>query len=350
MKEKIYSLNGMKGLLCFIIAFGAHMHFPDTDTGHFFSNQLWFFQRAVEVFCAISGFGMSIGYYDRIHEMRFCEYIKKRIAKLFPLYWMTLTLCLIFQLIYYYFNTATAIGDYSLDLYHTIFAYLGVECGWIIGASPANGPLWTIDCLLLCYVVYYLVVYVTNKDKTKYIVLLSAILLLSLTGIFMEWTIPFLNWDNSLRCLGAFCVGALISEVYRNRKWSMRILLAESASLVYLFILRFILKMNINDAMGNRASISILVFCPLFILLCIHCWPIKKIMETKLMQGLGEISMSLYMWNWVFVLIVFTYFPQMTTKWTSIATYVLMQLLVVSLIHKFIEPKVLPLIQKLFID
>ena len=92
------ALNGLRFLGAFIIAFIFHYpSFMDVSTPPFNTLLMFAYSHGylmVELFFALSGFGMYIGYADKIKnkDITFKEYMLKRLAKLYPLYFLGLIL------------------------------------------------------------------------------------------------------------------------------------------------------------------------------------------------------------------------------------------------------------------
>lgn len=207
-KARIASIDGLRGIACLVIAFVTHYQtFYNVSFLHYTAH-------FVEVFFAISGFGMAYSYKSQIFQMTFKEYFGKRYIKIMPLYWLTFVSCLLAQLFsFYQYHEFLTNGTFSMN--NIFLDFWGIYIGWFAGnVTPMNGASWTIHALLLCYIIYFVICKASRDSKEKYLGLICIVMCLSITGIQMRWNVPFLFYDNSLRAYGGFAMGALIYELY----------------------------------------------------------------------------------------------------------------------------------------
>ena len=343
MKKRIESIDGLRGLACILIAFVCH--YLDAVPG---SKYLHYTGHMVELFIAISGFGMAYAFKDRIKEMNFSDYFGKRYFKIMPLYWVTLICCFIVQVYAQFTLGHTVINTYKLDLLRTYLGILGIECGWFMFDNPVNGPAWAISVILLCYVVYYIICRI-SKSESMYFCLLMLLLFVSLSCIVKEVKIPFFHYDNCSRAYASFVIGALFYEYYiRATKKGSLLLLAMYGIffLSYCLIMPYLLHCSIADVLGNMRITVIIFFIPFAFLLTLYLEPISRFMKTYLMQFLGKISMSIYLWHRFFkiCLILFT---DINKTLIGYIIYVFMVLICAAFSHFYIEKKLADLCLKM---
>ena len=122
-KKNTLCLNGLKGIGAFIIAFMWHyQHFINSTSGplsKYFPLSFNYGYLMVEIFFILSGFGMMMGYCDRIleHKINFKDYIFKRLKKIYPLFLLTLLITAVLEFIYLRLNGSTFVYP-NFDLYH----------------------------------------------------------------------------------------------------------------------------------------------------------------------------------------------------------------------------------------
>ncbi|KAI9329076.1 acyltransferase family-domain-containing protein [Obelidium mucronatum] len=136
-------LGGVKGLSAFIIVMG---HFTtnfaprnETDYGLFAVEYF----SAVTLFFLISGFTLSI-FYRTAHQR--VEFWIKRMARLAPMYWLSLLFCI---------PSFIAYGQEKMSSFYmsAVFTPLFIQSLTMIG-NDFSGPLWQVSAFALCYLIY----------------------------------------------------------------------------------------------------------------------------------------------------------------------------------------------------
>lgn len=288
--KRINSINGLKGILCLVIAYIAHTY-SITGFGKY-SN------LTVELFVAISGFGMAFSYKYKLKDYEFKTYFWKKYIKIMPLYWLTLLCLQLYQLHFYSYSTRLFMAkNYSItDLF---FEFSGAYTGWYTSKLlPLNSPLWTVNTLLLCYIIYYFICKISNGSNNRYFILMCGLLVIGIMGIYNEWDIPIVCHKSS-RAYASFAVGALIYELYENIKQvSGRIISYILIGIaIIIAIVKLYFRLSVIVLVGNLYVFTTIFICPLVILSTIYIPVIRNILSTKVFQFLGSISMSLYMWH-----------------------------------------------------
>lgn len=289
----------------------------------------------VEMFFMISGILFSFVYKKKIEEgEKFDKFIIARYKRIFPLVIISSIFMYITNAIYFKkFKMFYSCGSLSMLelIYDVLFS------GTIIlgtGITPLNGPLWYIGPLMICYVIAYILTKLYIKYKSKLIFFIpvfigSAILLCNyncfilnkyvargLIAFFMGMIIfsdNILNRINELNnnykkilksCLIIIIVIGIYSTVSKHND-----LLASSK---YNKMTEY--PNNMINYYNNLFIYIYLVFIPLFYLLYDVKW-INKICDTKFCRYLGNISYSIYIWNFP-ILITITYI--LKSNWITI--------------------------------
>lgn len=158
--NRLYSIDGLKGVSACIIAFCWHyQHFSPQEGFPFYRLFELFYLYGylmVEVFFMLSGFGMALGYEKKIQNdsLSFTEYMLKRLKRLFPLMLITLIITTIFQYIYFQ-KTAVTFQYPDFDVYHFLLNLFGLQSGILELEYSFNAPSWCISILLCCYAVFF---------------------------------------------------------------------------------------------------------------------------------------------------------------------------------------------------
>lgn len=330
MKKRIKSLDGLKGIACLLIAFFWHFYpsnFALKD----------FIPRFVEVYFAISGFGIAYAYKDILQQQKFSIWFSRRYFKIMPLYWLTFLLCLALQLYHYKIEGVTLLENYSIDFLHIFFGFIGVESGWIIHATPMNGPGWFISTLLLCYILYFLL---CKLDQKLYIVLTFALLLFSSSGIFLEWNYPFLYFESSLRGYSSFSMGLLFYEIYiriNNKLGNLLSYLLIIFYVSYTCILNNIGHFHGEEITGEVRLLIIFFIIPVVLLSSLYLKPVKFLLETTIIQKLGTISLEIYLWH-RFVQFILLSFTNIYGTWLGWIAFIIITISISVISHRYFAP------------
>ena len=332
-KESINSINGLRGIACLmIVLYHTRLGVDIPLIGGIVKNGFMF----VEVFLVISGFVMAYNYGDRIGQQNFKTYISRRYFKLMPLFWTS-------ELVLFLYAIVQNIVGGRYIIPKSYFAFIFEQtgfCGWsqTIG-RPWNDPLWTISCLLWCYALYYVVAKLSqgskNAEFTAYILLLVVSCVLIIKP--MDNGIVFLE-PYFLRCVAAFSMGVLICAGYgvfeeKKVKTVVGRLLVIAGISVYFLGMDF---EKLYDAKEQAIVFGILVLGPVLLLMALYISIVKKTLELKLFQWLGEIALSLYVWHAV-VIIVFEDMMGMTGEIDQIVRLVEIGIsVVVAIISKIV--------------
>lgn len=298
-REKIVSISGLRGFSCLIIMLYHYRFFlldnglRIIDYGHYF----------VEVFVMISGFLMAYNYRNRIAGMNFKDFFLNRYMKIMPLYWIT-EICVYAAVI---LATVLSGEKYKWNPIQMLWELSGIYTGWFgQSAPPMNPPLWTVCCLLLCYILYYLICKVSKNCIASYIGMIMVIIFVgafSIASMIYEGrTYSIIGSEDSLRCIISFMMGLLLYELYQKMPdWLGKVI---SYILIGMFIgiiaafSNFPLTKGI-DVENLIPGIVILLFCPLMLYSAIYIKPLKYLFSSRVLQFIGKISMDIYMWHWV---------------------------------------------------
>lgn len=296
---RMYSIDGLKGILACIVAFVWHyQHFLPIGSP-FYCVLKPFYEHgylAVEFFYMISGFGMVLGYESRIisGEIDTFHYVNGRVKRLFMPVLLSTMVTTVLQLIYMHsFGNIMQYASEFFTVDHFVLNILGLQTGIIGREYSFNGPLWFVSVLIVCYVIFYLVVRY-NVDKEDIIPLLYwIIMLIGLAIIHSGLSKPLLNEEMG-RGLASFFAGAILSSIYRKTGSKN----ASKASWGMICLLGFVVIISAiygYGIIGNIRLYVIIWFGPSVIWIVINNRYIKWIFE--LLEPLGKHSMSIFVWH-----------------------------------------------------
>lgn len=268
------------------------------DTINFFNGR-FYFGYIVEFFFVLSGYFMY-PYVERIgggEGYTFREFISRRISRLLPLVAIGAIgyefLAGLYQYIYH-----TSCFGIELTVWGTIIASLGIQDGWALANPCVNNPTWYISVLILCYVVFYLLSYISKRLKVSpfyfYVFMIFVGMGIQTYGI----NFPFFNGSSS-RGYYAFFWGLVVAWYIKNTKvtWKLELL---SSAIVLLIILLIVGNYSIMSTGINY--ILTFIFYPALIIVFLSK-PIRTIFKSSKIGTLGKISFDTYIWhNALFIL------------------------------------------------
>lgn len=196
--RRLKGLDGLKAFGCVAVAFFWHyQHFGSFENPPLNKVFFLFYQSggiAVELFFMLSGFTMQMGYYDRInnHMLSFHKYVFRRMRKIYPLAMSTHLIVTVLELLHKAITGEVFVVQ-NFDLYHFVLNCFLLQSGWWENSYSFNTPAWFLSTLLLCYILYFVVVKLTSKDKRKFMLICFAFVLLGFTLILIGCELPFLS-------------------------------------------------------------------------------------------------------------------------------------------------------------
>jgi len=307
IKNRLYSLEVLRFIAAFTIMYGhfvVHYLFNDinTDKG-FFPNYLNpFASLAVPFFFMMSGaiFAMNYGNIISKGEITLHNYILKRVARLYPLHFLTLIIAAITQ--HYILNIS---GKYyyieNNDFYHFILNLFFASDWGLQTGNSFNSPVWSVSHEFLIYFVFYKVCrskFLANRPIwQKYLFFLFVIFIIRHAehgGGINLLIIKIPIYDLILQSMFTFFGGALLYEFsyYFNN-------LSKKKYIKFLFFLITLIFLTLISDLIKKEGVPfgslgyILLF--LFLLLDFNYKDgFSKVYEKTAML-LGGISYSIYL-------------------------------------------------------
>ncbi len=333
LSMRIYKLDGLRGIFSLMIVFFHYRenYLPDFMCQIFFVREAYTF---VDFFFVLSGYVIAFNYNNISNFDFFKTYIKKRFIRLFPLLFYTVTLMLLFDLIgnFYFPNLVNNVDTISILLIRYMDTLLFMNSTPILGStSGINGVSWSISSEMISYFVFGLVS-IYSIGKKKNILILSIIISCIAFSIFNGSHINTGDYG-FVRGLISFNLGYFVwlfskKEIKINNKIEI---------LIPLFLLILFYIMN-NFLSGFNKEMFVLFVIPLFfsvsILILIKTnGLISKILDSKSLIFLGDISYSLYLNHFLFLLIipkiVFNLFNVPQTTFTEISVLVIFVIFII---------------------
>lgn len=271
----------------FLAAFGvAALHFsqfakydPSSDIGHLVGN----FALFVDFFFILSGFVIALTYSDSVRSTpQIFDYLRRRIARIYPIYFLTLMVFLAPALI----GASRNPGKWTTG---SILSDIFLVKTWPLHAQlPFNYPAWSINVEWAMYLAFPLIMLLYRRLG---IPLLICLILAGFGGIEylmvnggIEPPLWFANISPA-RALPTFAIGILIAETFRSIKIPYALpfgvaafCCAVAATILYLNVYLILILFSASIFLTANGSAGE-----------------RTIFDTKLFSVLGNASYSLYM-------------------------------------------------------
>ena len=326
---RILKLDGLRGLFSLAVVL---YHYPKDylpfEIGHNFivRNSHLF----VDFFFVLSGFVISLCYNKKLETFdQFSVFIKKRLIRLYPLLFFTVTVYLLFKV---FLNIFKPEYLQTVDSLQKLF-YLYLDALLFLNSTPLlgveariNGPSWSVSAEMISYIVFGLAVFFSNskiRNRIFLIIMVSGLCFSIYKGKYFS-----VGDYGFIRGVICFITGYFVWFFSKN-KFSVN----NFWEIVFTPIL--ILVLYVFDFINNEVIKQIygMSIVPLFFGLSI-LFLLKTngymsfFLKSRPMKFLGDISFSIYLNHMIFVLILpkiiikFLNLPvnNLTLSFTSIIT------------------------------
>lgn len=305
MKEQICStktnticLDAVKFFGACIVAFVWHyQHFePDGGDpfGAFFAFSYPYGWLMVELFFMLSGFGMMVGYGSKVlgHLISFPQYMKKRLNKIYPLFFVTLVIVTLLELIFKAKTGHTFVYP-NFDLYHLFLNIILCHDGLFVTDWSFNSPSWCISICFILYAVFFAVFYFSKNEQAA-VYKFVCLGILGSVVLNLGWNYPVLN---SLVARGLFCfsIGVVLAYFYQNEH------LFNTKFIGYLYFIVLIgcyVAYRVKPSIiGNMHMFFILFIAPMIIICTLFVPWINRFLSMHIFTYLGSLSMEIYLFH-----------------------------------------------------
>jgi len=298
------ALDGFRGALALLIAVYHTIWLTHINTSEFFNNG----QVLVDLFFVFSGFLMFLLYSGKLNTSRQgFDFIKRRIARIYPLHFFMLMLFVAFQamrVVSHKIGLSVVepgeIMPFTPQAPETLASFLAnltlTQSLGLFDSLSYNPPAWTVSVEFYTYFVFLgMMAFFPPKTRLHFgiIAILIGTLYFRLSQLKpnMDFHYDYGFW----RCLAGFYAGVLSAWIYRGFKRKIdtvksrmpfHILEVFTLVVIYLFIVNFTGRLQF-------------MFAPLAVLFVITFaigrGGISDFMSRKTMLYLGKISYSIYL-------------------------------------------------------
>lgn len=247
-------------------------------------------------FFMLSGFVMEYSYRNIIINMNFFSYLGQRLKKLyFPCFFAT-----IIGIFLSFIDFILLDGHFIWGIGHEITASKILASitmssfGWNTERFPFMEVTWFINVLFLCYVVYFLLVHLSNNIKIYTIYIYTAFLLFAFFGgAKIGFKFPFIL-TNTCYAYSCFFIGCILYNIQQYGYCTQKqCILTFDFFIMILCLLSY--KFGTEKIWGDLPYVfSFLVF-PVLILTVENLPGIKKVLSCKILTFASRYSMDIFL-------------------------------------------------------
>ncbi|MFA5984813.1 MAG: acyltransferase [Methylococcaceae bacterium] len=305
-EKRIPGLDALRGVAAIGVAI-FHFHYFFNAGPHFFFlnpfyNGAHFF---VELFFVLSGFLLTQAY-AHIHSYK--ELVIRRIARLFPLQWLSLVLVLVGQHFYALQYGKPFIYNIN-DTYHFILNVLLLQQVGLQNGFSFNGPSWSISVEWVINLIFFLILLRPKLLVSAALILtvLSVFFIIIGTGDLTSLTKLYGFLDTGLLRVGfGFFSGVLAAKLVTC--WLPKAIprfLWDVLALISLGLFTtFLSSTAINQVLGTQI-IVVGILMPVLIIACSKGKISGTVLGIRPLTWLGDISYAVYLLHFPIQIAIF---------------------------------------------
>lgn len=228
--------------------------------------------------------------------LSFKTYFVRKVLRLLPLVGMSAVVYEILLFIYadlYGFNWS----EQKASLWGMVLDALGIQCGWSSLNPCVNNPTWYISVLLLCYIIFYVITYWSNKLKISPYYGYVFMIFVGIGIITYGISKPFLTYD-SARGYYAFFFGILLHKITDCKCENKKLTVAAWSVFITITLLMIFCWEVVNTDINY---IFTFLYYPAIIVILKSAF-FSRILNINLWGELGEISFNVYIWHIILML------------------------------------------------
>lgn len=320
--KRQYSLDVLRIVATILIV----LHHFQQITGAYFDGGINFYGGkfsygiVVEFFFVLSGL-LAHRYIEQIPSgTAFPQFYLSKAKRLLPLVLISSVAYEGLMLLYNRVcQTSWPLGN-DITVWGTILNALGLQAGWVFENPAVNNPTWYVSVLLLCYVVFYLLVYISKHKNIADTYLYAGMVFLGVGVYSHNLQLPFLN-EYSSRGFYAFFFGLLLARALYGKALCGTTpgdsTLSDSSALAdrlntkwFIYSLLFVLAVTyglLNHYAYFHDGIlyfMTFVYYPALIILFLSA-PVTRLFRHRIWGTLGTITYDVYIWHLPLLLLMY---------------------------------------------
>lgn len=297
--------NNALDLLRIIATVLILFHHYQQLTGAFFEGHVnfyggkFYFGYMVEFFFILSGFFMY-RYIEKIQSgLSFKNFIVKRIIRLLPLVAIAAAT---HEVLLWYYTVICGQNwfDRHVNIWGAIVDAAGLQDGWGFSNPMVNNPTWYISVLILCYVLFFFLTYVSMRTNIPALYLYAFMVLFGSGISTYSISIPFLN-GSSARGYYAFFFGILLAHCLSKHKVTLGSCITSAAIVAALTWVFFNHHEWTDDGINFLLTF---VYYPALII-AFSYKPVYTVLNRKIFGFFGKVTYDVYVWHVPNLLIMF---------------------------------------------
>ena len=297
-KTNTVCLDSVKFFAACVVAFVWHyQHFEPASGspfGRVFSFSYPYGWLMVELFFMLSGFGMMLGYGSRIlhRSVSFSQYMKKRLTRIYPLFFVTLVLVSVLQLVFMAKAGHTFVYP-NFDLYHLFLNVILCQDGLFVTDWSFNSPSWCISICFILYVLFF-IVFRFSKSIPAAVCRITGLGVLASAVLLLGWNYPVFN---SLVARGLFCfsIGVVLAYLYQHEQRF------NTKAIGYLCLVTLVgcyILYRIQPSSSTHMQMLFILFIAPMIIVCTVFVPwLNRLLSLRFFTYLGSLSMGIYLFH-----------------------------------------------------
>lgn len=348
-KERNYTLDFIKVLSALFIVLHHYWQITNIQTSkgiNFYGGYItWGY--IVELFFVISGF-LMYKYIKIISERKISvkEWYLKRALRLLPMVVISVLVYDIALCVYHKIDYVDRfiIFNKPLDIKGSILTCIGLQEGFGV---KVNSPLWYVSVLIICYMIFYLITYISAYLKIKPYIFYLAMAVAGVV-IFQTRTTAILATYNTSRGYYSFFTGVLLACLLNKIKSEKLVL---SISLVIIAAFAAVFRFEPQDIIGIENYLLTFLLYPAIVAVSQQSF-VKQLFRNKLWGEVGAVSYGVYIWHVPMLLIWFTIIDifDITVDFadtTTIAAFLAAVVVVAVISYYFVEKPISKKINKI---
>jgi peptidoglycan/LPS O-acetylase OafA/YrhL len=321
--EELDALRGLAAISVVLLHFllTASLVLPISDLfsklNHTPIRFIWSGSEAVILFFILSGFVLSLPYYNN-KVPKYIAYVVKRICRIYIPYLVSVSFAIILMSILYDKNALTIGGWFDISE-KPIQIGLLISHVLLLGefdSHKLNIVFWSLVHEMRISLIFPAIMFVVMKYKWKRNILIVALFSISFFLIYFislkvfqyDVTKNSASYFSTLRYIPFFIIGALIAKYreffysfYKRMPAIIKLSLFVTAILTYTYPWWFLNNFNLVH-MSFINDLMVAIGCLIFIVICIYSKTVKSILLLKPVQFIGKISYSLYLFHMIVLL------------------------------------------------
>lgn len=233
--NKISYIQSMRGILAMLILL-FHAPLDSLITGEFLINS-WV---AVDIFFVISGYVITLNYFDVKSLDKVILFKKKRLFRLYPLHLITLLVFLFFEIIKFIgknnLGFLSEIDPFAVNNLNSFLSHLFLAQVITGHAISWNLVSWSLSAEFWTYIIFIITAFFAYQDNKKYLIFSLSLILISAIILSIYGFLPI---NGLARSIYSFFIGSCFLIIFRGKFQNVSLFLSISLIISLIIIAIF---------------------------------------------------------------------------------------------------------------